>query len=211
MFLQFSCGSINFIPFIFIHHRTSIRLFMNKYLLFLSFFTFISGCTSINRLNDSILNQGTRYKEPTNGKTANVRVFYGLGESIRIFPNSTTKKDIKKDKDKGDAFTSVKTSGMLGATKFEYTPKSLGIPNVPKNNLNYGEFKVPADRPILISMTYSYNNGARTEFCKTKIFKVQFEENKNYSLAININSGCSYSMKEYIGDTIVSLRNVEEL
>lgn len=184
---------------------------MNKFLLLLPFFILISSCTSINKINDSIFNQGVRYKEPTIGKTANVRVFYGLGENIRIFPNSTTKADIKNDKDKGDAFTSVKTSGMLGATKFEYTPKSLGMPNTPKNNSNYGEFRVPADRPILISMSYSYNNGIKSYFCKTKLFKVQFEENKNYSLAINVNSGCYYLLEEYIGDTRVALRNVEEL
>ncbi|MCU4313934.1 hypothetical protein KTH46_02730 [Acinetobacter bereziniae] len=184
---------------------------MKKHLLLIFFFIFATGCASINKINDSILNQGVRYKEPLTGKTANVRVFYGLGESIRIFPNSIKKEDIKNDKDKGDAFTSVKTSGMLGATKFEYTPKSLGMPNVPTNNLNYGEFKVPANRPILISMTYSYNNGARTEFCKTKIFKVQFEENKNYFLAINVNSGCSYLIEEYVGNIKVPLGNVEVL
>lgn len=184
---------------------------MNRYLLLILFFIFANGCATINKINDSILNQGVRYKEPITGKTANVRVFYGLGESIRIFPNSITIKDIKNDKDKGDAFTSVKTSGMLGATKFEYTPKSLGMPNAPINNLNYGEFKVPADRPILISMTYSYNNGARTEFCKTKVFRVNFEENKNYFLAINVNSGCSYLIKEYVGDIKVPLDNVEVL
>ncbi|MCX5468626.1 hypothetical protein [Acinetobacter nematophilus] len=107
---------------------------MNRYLLLILFFIFANGCATINKINDSILNQGVRYKEPITGKTANVRVFYGLGESIRIFPNSITIKDIKNDKDKGDAFTSVKTSGMLGATKFEYTPKSLGMPNAPINN-----------------------------------------------------------------------------
>ncbi|ENX35256.1 hypothetical protein F889_00923 [Acinetobacter colistiniresistens] len=184
---------------------------MNKFFLIVPSLILLSSCASVYKLNDAILNQGTRYTEPTTGKTANVRVFYGLGKNIRIYPNSSTKAEIKNDMDKGDAFTSVKTSGMFGAAKFEYAPKTLGMPNTPKYNLDYGEFKVPAGRPILLSMSYSYNNGARSTFCNTQLFRTEFEENKNYALAINVNSGCYYLIKEYIGDEEVSMKNIEKL
>lgn len=48
---------------------------MKKHLLLIFLFIFATGCASINKINDSILNQGVRYKEPVTGKTANVRVF----------------------------------------------------------------------------------------------------------------------------------------
>lgn len=168
----------------------------------------LTSCTTIYNVNDAILNQGTRYKEPNSGKIAQVRVFYGTGKKIYIYPNSETKKELSKDKDAGLAFTKVSTLGFM---KFKYTPKSLSMPYAPENETNFGEFKVPADKPIVVQMTYGYNDGQRYKSCPSKNFKITFEENKNYALIININSRCSYEFYEYRNGQTILMSNVEEI
>ncbi|MBR7682736.1 hypothetical protein [Acinetobacter nosocomialis] len=177
-------------------------------LIIISCLFFLSSCASIYKLNDSILNKGSRYKEPDSGKIAHVRVFYGVGKSIYIYPNSLTKKDLSKDKDSGLAFTNVTTMGFM---KRKYTPKSLGMPYAPENADNFGEFKIPADRPIIVQMTYGYNDGQRYEFCPLKTFKVTFEEHKNYALIMNTNSGCTYEFYEYKNNEAIRMTGVEKL
>ena len=179
-----------------------------KKILIISFLFSLSGCATVYKVNDSILNQGSRYKEPASGKTANVRVFYGIGKKIYIYPNSQTKKELSKDKDGGLAFTSVKT---LGFQKFEYAPNSLNMPYAPQSATNFGEFKVPADRPVIVQMTYGYKEGQRYESCPFRMFKVTFEESKDYALIMNTNSGCTYEFYEYKNGQALRMKNIEKL
>lgn len=111
-----------------------------------------------------------------------------------------------KDKDRGLAFTSITTIGFQNQ---KYTPKSLGMPYAPENSTNFGEFKVPADKPIVVEMTYGYNNGQRSESCPFRAFKVTFEENKNYALIMNTSSGCKYEFYEYKTPLAVRMTNIE--
>lgn len=168
----------------------------------------LTSCTSVYKMNDSILNKGVRYKEPESGKTANVRVFYDLGNKIYIYPNSQSKKEMSKDKDGGLAFTSITT---LGYQNQKYIPKSLGMPYAPEKSTNFGEFKVPADRYIVVEMTYGYNNGQKYESCPFKAFKVMFEQDKNYALIMNTSSRCSYEFYEYKTPLGVRMTNIEKL
>lgn len=181
---------------------------MKTLLIIMSCLFLLSSCASIYKLNDSILNQGDRYKEPDSGKMAQVRVFYGIGKNIYIYPNAQTKKELSKDNDGGLAFTNVTT---VGFQKLKYTPKSLGMPFAPESATNFGEFKVPADRPIVVQMTYGYNDGHRYESCPFGTFKVTFEENKDYALIMNTNSACRYEFYEYKNGKAIRMTNVEKL
>ena len=128
---------------------------------------------------------------------------YGIRKRSDIY-----KKELSKDKDGGLAFTSVKT---LGFQKFEYAPKSLNMPYAPQSATNFGEFKVPADRPVIVQMTYGYKEGQRYESCPFRMFKVTFEESKDYALIMNINSGCTYEFYEYKNGQALSMKNIEKL
>lgn len=181
-----------------------------KLLAVLTVILLLPGCI-VYKITDAQDNFGARYKEPTTGKTANVRVFYGSGKDIYIYPNSITKQDIKKDKDKGRAFTEVNTTGFLTGT-VHYSPKSLGMPNIPKEGKNFGEFRVPAERPILVSMKYADSDGRIARSCPHRFFKVQFEENKNYSLTLNTDSRCLYQFLEYTQDgKSIQVKSVEKI
>lgn len=167
----------------------------------------LSGCTSISKLNDALL-YGKRYKEPTTGKTAPVRVFYEFGEKIYIYPNSQNLKDMSKDTDAGIAFTSTILKGI---GNYSYAPKSLGMPYKPEGE-SFGEYKVPADRPVLVKMFYVEGNGQRTYSCSPAVFRVTFEENKNYALYMNVDHiHCNYQFYEYKNEKLVKMNNVEKL
>ncbi|MCU4491834.1 hypothetical protein KTI63_05030 [Acinetobacter guillouiae] len=179
-----------------------------KSLIILSGFLMLSGCSTIYKLDDAITDPGKRYQEPLNGKTAQVRVFYNVGSDISIYPNTQVKSDMFKDPDGGAAITKRNRAGLMKVT---YEPKSLGMPDAPKELSNFGEFKVPADRFILVKMSYSNLNNIRSESCPLKVFKVKFEENKNYTLNMGVGSRCHYQLYENKDNKFVNIKEIEQL
>lgn len=167
----------------------------------------LSGCETISKIDGYFVNSATKYKEPTSGKTAQLRVFYGVGKTIDIFPNASNKNEIRHDPEGGSAFTKRFRTGL---TTVEYEPKSLGMPHKPDGTA-FGEFKVPANKAIIIAMDYARSDNISSESCPLKYFRVTFEENKNYAVIMKVNSRCSYEFYEYTDTQALKMRNVERL
>ncbi|MFW1817324.1 hypothetical protein ACG9X6_22160 [Acinetobacter guillouiae] len=70
----------------------------------------------------------------------------------------------------------------------DYEAKIIGMPFTPSNQRIFAEYKVPAGRPFIISLHYSYSelqgNVNVTTSCRKRIYKVNFEANKNYGTYI---------------------------
>jgi hypothetical protein len=179
-----------------------------KNIVILSTLLMLSGCATIYKLDDAITDPGKRYQEPSTGKTAQVRVIYNIGADVSIYPNSLVKKDMLKDPDGGAAITKRNRAGLMKVT---YQPKSLGMPDTPKNFSNFGEFKVPADKFILVRMNYSNVDNIRSISCPLKVFKVKFEENKNYTLNMGVGSRCHYQLYENKDNKFVDIKQIEEI
>lgn len=181
-----------------------------KLLIILLSTVLLSGClATINtKLNHSHYNSVKKYKEPVSGKTAQVRVFY-FGGAVSIHPNSTTRKDIKNDIEGGRTLTKETFSGVPGFGKIEYEPKNLGMPFEPTTTKAFGEFKITTERPVIIEMSYSSNNGTTSKSCSYGFYRAQFEEHKNYAIRV---TGCNYEILEYLDNgKLVPLKNIEKI
>lgn len=178
---------------------------MNKTILVVALIFSLSGC-AINNMANKIAstqeNRGKIYKDPIEGPTANVRVFMG-DSGVSIYPNSSKIEDIRLDKDQGQAKINVQLTGFLGFGERKYTQKLLGMPFAPKNTMNYGEFKVPTEKPIIVGMGLrTITRGNYNISCPYNYYLIQFETNKNYMLDSYRDEydNCHYVISQYLDD-----------
>lgn len=165
----------------------------------LTIMPFMGGCIAMESVHNVIANTKPKYQEPTTGETANLRAFYSDASRVNIYPNSKKLADIRNDKNGGSVATKRFNSGLMS---IDYEAKIIGMPFTPSNQRIFAEYKVPAGRPFIISLHYSYSelqgNVNVTTSCRKRIYKVNFEANKNYGTYIRKdNRRCIYQIFEY--------------
>lgn len=160
---------------------------------------FLHGCIAMEGVHNVIVNSKHKYIELTTGEIANLRAFFDDSGSISIYPNASTFIEAKSDKNAGSLSTDRKITGL---NSVDYERKSIGMPFPPTNDTIYAEYKVPAGKPFVVSLSFktvqSYGSNNVYFTCKRRFFKVSLESNKNYGVRPTImNKRCSYQFFEY--------------
>ena len=173
--------------------------------------TLLTGCTA------GVVNQSKKiighklYQDSTESVVSNFRIQQGENFSVRMYPNGC----MTSMQPKFLMSPEVESMNVLGG-QTRYKPKLLNMPFPPKD-IQFAEFKVPAERFIALSAYKSWHTGTEMRGCSVNaIYK--FVPNKNYEL-LDQTSGnqCSLEVQEILSTgertelkPLKYLRNVNE-
>lgn len=183
---------------------------MKKILIILVIMS-LAGCTA-NIVNQSKKLIGHRlYQDSTENLVSNIRVEQGQNFSVRLYPNGC----ITSMQPKFLMSPEVESINILGG-EAHYKPKLLNMPSPPKN-IQFAEFKIPAERFIALSAYKSYHTGTELRGCSVDaVYK--FAPHKNYEL-LDGKGGtqCSLDVQEILSNgervelkPLKYLRNINE-
>lgn len=173
--------------------------------------TLITGCTA------GVVNQSKKiighklYQDSTESLVSSFRIQQGENFSVRMYPNGC----MTSMQPKFLMSPEVESINVLGG-QTRYKSKLLNMPFPPKD-IQFAEFKVPAERFIALSAYKSWHTGTEMRGCSVDaIYK--FAPNKNYEL-LDQTSGnqCSLEVQEILSSgervelkPLKYLRNVNE-
>lgn len=169
--------------------------------------TVLSGCGTMTA---GIVGAHTRYVDVSEGKTAKLRVRYGMFDQIHIFPNSTCLGN-PDDENAGRAISKpIAKSGIniISGNSVTFEEKLLGMPFPPfllRKDMSevYSEFYIPAEKDFLVMMSYVYSSGSYMSSCPVKYFLMNAKEGHNYELQLLKTGGtCLYVMGEIADDGV---------
>ncbi|WP_278396001.1 hypothetical protein [Acinetobacter venetianus] len=183
---------------------------MKKILLTLVI-TLLAGCTA------SVVNQSKKlighklYQDSIDSLVSSIRIEQGQNFSVRLYPNGC----ITSVQPKFLMSPEVESIGVLGG-EVRYKPKLLNMPYPPKN-IQFAEFKIPAERFVALSAYKSYHTGTELRGCSVDaVYK--FSANKNYELLDHKGGNqCSLEVQEILSTgervelkPLKYLRNINE-
>lgn len=154
-----------------------ILTFMKK--LVLSFVVLgLVGCNA-GGVNQSKKMLGMKlYQDSDAEQTVNIRIEHKNNFNVRLYPNGC----ITSMQPKFQMLPEVESAGMF-QEQIKYKQKLLGMPFPPKQ-INFSEFRLPAERFLALSAYKSYHNGLELRGCSVDaIYK--FASHKNYELLDN--------------------------
>lgn len=173
--------------------------------------TLLAGCTA------GVVNQSKKlighklYQDSTEGLTSNIRIEQGKNFSVELFPNGC----MTSMQPKFLMSPEVESINGFGGN-VRYKVKTLNMPFSPQN-IQYAEFKLPAERFLALSAYKSWHTGTEMRGCSINaVYK--FASNKNYEL-LDQKSGnqCSLEVQEILSSServelkpLKYLRNVNE-
>ena len=171
----------------------------------------LAGCTA------GVVNQSKKlighklYQDSTESLTSNIRIEQGQNFSVRLFPNGC----MTSMQPKFLMSPEVESINGIGGN-VRYKVKTLNMPFPPKD-IQFAEFKLPAERFIALSTYKSYHTGTELRGCSVDaIYK--FVSNKNYELLDQAGGiQCSLAVQEVLPNgervelkPLKYLRNVNE-
>lgn len=173
--------------------------------------TLLAGCTA------GVVNQSKKliahklYQDSTEGLTSNIRIEQGQNFSVRLFPNGC----MTSMQPKFLMSHEVASINGLGGN-VRYKVKTLNMP-FPPQNIQYADFKLPAERFLALSTYKNWHTGTEMRGCSVDaVYK--FASNKNYELLDQKGGNqCSLEVQEILpsGERVELkplkyLRNVNE-
>ena len=184
---------------------------MKKICFVLLVATALTGCTA-NVVNQSKKLIGHKlYQDSTEALTSSIRIEQGQNFSVRLFPNGC----MTSMQPKFLMSPEVESVNGLGSN-IRYKVKTLNMP-YPPQNIQFAEFKLPAEHFIALNAYKSWHTGTEMRGCSVNaVYK--FAPNKNYELLDQKGGNqCSLEVQEILpsGERVEIkplkyLRNVNE-
>ena len=155
----------------------------------------LAGC-SAGMVNQSKKMLGLKLYQDSNAEhTAKLRIENKNNFGVRLYPNGC----MTSMQPNFQMLPEVESMGSfkerMQSSQIKYKQKLLDMP-FPPAEINFAEFRVPAERFLAISAYKSYHNGVELRGCSVDVV-YKFATNKNYELLDNAGGmQCSLAINE---------------